>query len=472
MLQLNNMRRVIPPRIWSNSLQVATYCTSVKPGKTKIQDGPDLVDFISNNVPSREEYQQMKLKRNASDSGRLRLPPWLRREIPVGGNYQKIKDSLRGLNLHTVCEEAKCPNIGECWGGNENQTATATIMLLGDTCTRGCRFCSVKTSRAPPPPDPNEPYSTATAIAAWGLDYVVLTSVDRDDLEDGGSDHFGKTVEEIKKRNSSILVECLTPDFRGNLDHVARVARSGLDVYAHNIETVEAFQRHVRDHRANFSQSMKVLKFVKEYNKEMVTKTSVMLGFGETDKQVLETMEKLREADVDCLTFGQYMQPTKRHLKVVEYVTPEKFKMWEEIGNKMGFAYTASGPLVRSSYKAGLFQSSDEVGYCECDYHMMNWKGDYYGVPSVTRDESKCGDFDQGCETHCLLKFAGALKHGAWSKNEIGIKYGDLWCQNERDLKDMYGTLDYQLCGHGFKRVNVRTTDPLCCTDYKRVDCH
>lgn len=232
-------------------------------------------------------------------------------------------------------------------------------MLLGDTCTRGCRFCAVKTSRAPPAPDPNEPFNTGKALAAWGLDYVVLTSVDRDDLADGGSEHFAATVRHIKKLSPNMLVECLTPDFHGDMEAVARVALSGLDVYAHNIETVEPFQKFVRDRRANFDQSLKVLRHAKkvrrEANDEVLTKTSIMLGFGETDAMVLKTMENLREAEVDCLTLGQYMQPTKKHLKVVEYVTPEKFKHWEEVGGKMGFVYTASGPLVRSSYKAGEF---------------------------------------------------------------------------------------------------------------------
>jgi lipoic acid synthetase len=213
----------------------------------------------------------------------------------------------------------------------------------------------VKTSRKPPPPDPNEPVNTARAIAAWGLDYVVLTSVDRDDLPDGGSEHFAETVRELKRRSPTLLVECLTPDFRGDLSAVERVALSGLDVYAHNIETVEKFQPFVRDPRANYKQSLAVLKHVKQLKNNILTKTSIMLGFGEKDEEVLKTMEDLRANGVDCLTLGQYMQPTKRHVQVNEYVTPEKFKHWEEVGAKLGFAYTASGPLVRSSYKAGEF---------------------------------------------------------------------------------------------------------------------
>ncbi|XP_077574571.1 lipoyl synthase, mitochondrial [Stigmatopora nigra] len=318
-------------------------------------DGPTLQDFISGDLSEKSNWTEYRgdLKRQKGE--RLRLPPWLKTEIPIGKNYNRLKNSLRDLNLHTVCEEARCPNVGECWGGGEYSTATATIMLMGDTCTRGCRFCSVKTARLPPPLDPQEPYNTAKAIVAWGLDYVVLTSVDRDDIADGGAEHFAKTVSHLKERNPQILVECLTPDFRGDLAAVEKIALSGLDVYAHNVETVRELQRHVRDPRANFDQSLSVLKHAKKTNPTLLTKTSIMLGLGETDQQIQNTLNELRKAEVDCLTLGQYMQPTKRHLKVDEYVTPEKFAYWEKVGNDMGFVYTASGPLVRSSYKAGEF---------------------------------------------------------------------------------------------------------------------
>ncbi|KAM6939634.1 lipoyl synthase, mitochondrial [Xenentodon cancila] len=319
------------------------------------EDGPDLQDFISGDLSEKSAWTDYKgdLKRQKGE--RLRLPPWLKTEIPIGKNYSRLKNTLRDLNLHTVCEEARCPNIGECWGGGEYATATATIMLMGDTCTRGCRFCSVKTARRPPPLDPDEPYNTAKAITAWGLDYVVLTSVDRDDIPDGGAAHFAMTVSNLKERNSQILIECLTPDFRGDLAAVEKIALSGLDVYAHNVETVRELQRYVRDPRANFDQSLSVLKHAKKVKPSVLTKTSIMLGLGETDQQILNTLTELREAGVDCLTLGQYMQPTKRHLKVEEYVTPERFAHWEKVGNEMGFVYTASGPLVRSSYKAGEF---------------------------------------------------------------------------------------------------------------------
>ncbi|XP_062865153.1 lipoyl synthase, mitochondrial [Trichomycterus rosablanca] len=337
----------------------ATTSTSASPeGRKKAigeDDGPNLQDFVSGDLSEKSRWEEYRGQLKRQRGERLRLPPWLKTEIPIGKNYNRLKNTLRDLNLHTVCEEARCPNIGECWGGGEYATATATIMLMGDTCTRGCRFCSVKTARAPPPPDPDEPRNTAKAIVAWGLDYVVLTSVDRDDLADGGAEHFAQTVSHLKERNPKILVECLTPDFRGDLSAVERVALSGLDVYAHNVETVRDLQRYVRDPRANFDQSLNVLRQAKSSKPSVLTKTSIMLGLGETDAQVHSALRELRDCGVDCLTFGQYMQPTKRHLKVEEYVTPEKFAYWEKVGEEMGFLYTASGPLVRSSYKAGEF---------------------------------------------------------------------------------------------------------------------
>ncbi|KAJ4298753.1 hypothetical protein N0V88_003785 [Collariella sp. IMI 366227] len=287
-----------------------------------------------------------------------RLPEWLKTPIPSAGanpNFAKIKSDLRGLGLHTVCEEARCPNIGECWGGSNKAEATATIMLMGDTCTRGCRFCSVKTNRRPPPLDPHEPENTAEALARWGLGYVVLTSVDRDDLADGGARHFAETIRRIKSKKPTLLVEALTGDFQGDLDMVKIVAESGLDVYAHNVETTEGLTPYVRDRRATFRQSLKVLEHVKTVKgKEgIITKTSIMLGLGETEEELWETLRELRKVDVDVVTFGQYMRPTKRHLKVEKYVTPDEFELWRQRALDMGFLYCASGPLVRSSYKAG-----------------------------------------------------------------------------------------------------------------------
>ena len=228
-------------------------------------------------------------------------------------------------------------------------------MIMGDTCTRGCSFCSVKTSRRPPPVDTDEPKKVAEAVKEWGLDYVVLTSVDRDDMPDQGSGHFRAVVQAIKRESPEMLVEALTPDFQGNVDFIDKVATSGLDVYAHNVETVERLQRRMRDHRANYWQSLGVLERVKEVNSNIVTKTSLMLGVGETDEDLTQTLKDLRSANVDVVTFGQYLQPSKRHMPVKAYVTPEKFQEWQEVAEGMGFKYVASGPLVRSSYKAGEF---------------------------------------------------------------------------------------------------------------------
>ena len=282
-----------------------------------------------------------------------RLPSWLQTPIPNNANYKSIKRDLRGLNLHTVCEEARCPNISDCWGGSDKSAATATIMLMGDTCTRGCRFCSVKTSKAPPPLDPHEPEHTAEALKRWGLGYVVLTSVDRDDLADGGASHFAETIMKIKSKAPGMLVEALTGDYAGDLEMVSRVARSGLDVYAHNVETVEELTPAVRDRRAKFRQSLSVLKHAKEARPDLITKTSIMLGLGETEDQLWETLRELRKVDVDVVTFGQYMRPTKRHMPVHTYVTPAVFETWRQRALDLGFLYCASGPLVRSSYKAG-----------------------------------------------------------------------------------------------------------------------
>ncbi|XP_076031539.1 lipoyl synthase, mitochondrial isoform X2 [Oratosquilla oratoria] len=342
---------------WSASNPVCHGSILSEGKKKKIAEGPSLGDFISGEVTGETSWAEYsgKLKREPHERERLRLPPWLKREIPVGKNFHKLKNDLRGLKLHTVCEEARCPNIGECWGGNKDNVSTATIMLMGDTCTRGCRFCSVKTARRPPPVDPEEPKNTAEAIAEWGLDYVVLTSVDRDDMADGGAAHFAETVKELKRRNPEILVECLVPDFSGKEDCVEMVASSGLDVYAHNIETVEELTWLVRDPRAKYRQSLAALEHAKKAKQDLITKSSIMLGLGETDEQVLQTMKDLRTSGVDCVTLGQYMQPTKRHLKVVEYITPDKYKHWEDVGNELGFTYTASGALVRSSYRAGEF---------------------------------------------------------------------------------------------------------------------
>ena len=331
--------------------------------RDKLNAGPSFADFVSggskngDNAPLDSSEAYALKTAFVGPAGRkkemTRLPTWLKTPIPDSKNYQRLKKDLRGLNLHTVCEEARCPNISDCWGGGDKSAATATIMLMGDTCTRGCRFCSVKTSRSPTALDPHEPENTAEAISRWGLGYVVLTSVDRDDLADGGARHFAETVIKIKQKAPNILVECLTGDYGGDPAMVEAVARSGLDVYAHNVETVEALSSQVRDRRASFQQSLRVLDAAKQARPSLITKTSLMLGFGETDEQLWDALRQLRAVNVDVVTFGQYMRPTKRHMAVHEYVTPDRFELWRQRALDLGFLYCASGPLVRSSYKAG-----------------------------------------------------------------------------------------------------------------------
>ncbi|MGZ3722592.1 MAG: lipoyl synthase, partial [Bdellovibrionales bacterium] len=243
-----------------------------------------------------------------------------------------------------------CPNIGECWGGG-----TATIMLMGDTCTRGCRFCNVKTGNPKGKLDLEEPSKVAFAISKMGMDYIVLTSVDRDDLPDEGSLHFAKTVRLLKESSPTLLVEVLTPDFKGNEQFIAHIVDAEPDVFAHNVETVERLQKRVRDPRAGYAQSLRVLEYVKERDATRYTKTSIMLGLGEADDEIRQTLRDLRGVGCDVVTFGQYLQPRKRHLPVEDFVTPDKFKEWQAEAEGMGFLYVASGPLVRSSYRAGEF---------------------------------------------------------------------------------------------------------------------
>jgi lipoic acid synthetase len=352
------------PSTTSRQFATATDHPSEKPRvrptsfADKLNAGPSFSEFVDGREAHLDPSEAYELKTalvgpKGKQKQITRLPSWLKTPIPDSSNYKKIKNDLRGLNLHTVCEEARCPNISDCWGGSSKAAATATIMLMGDTCTRGCRFCSVKTSKAPPPLDPHEPEHTAEALSRWGLGYVVLTSVDRDDLADGGARHFAETVRKIKNKSPTTLVECLTGDYAGDLEMVKLVATSGLDVYAHNVETVEALTPQVRDRRATFRQSLSVLKAAKAAREDLITKTSIMLGLGENEPQIWDALRELRKINVDVVTFGQYMRPTKRHMAVHEYVTPDVFEMWRQRALDMGFLYCASGPLVRSSYKAG-----------------------------------------------------------------------------------------------------------------------
>jgi lipoic acid synthetase len=283
-------------------------------------------------------------------SGLKAKPDWIKVRAPAGEKYFEIKELLKGLNLATVCQEARCPNMAECWSGG-----TATFMLMGEVCTRGCRFCSVKTGNPKGKIDNDEPEKVGYAISKMTLDYVVLTSVDRDDLPDEGSSHFARTVQVIKSERPDILVEVLTPDFKGNEEFIAKIIDAKPDVFAHNVETVERLQKRVRDPRATYKQSMRVLEYAKERDNTRFTKTSLMLGLGETDEEILQTLKDLRAINCDVVTFGQYLQPTKTKLKVEEFVTPEKFEYWQKTAEAMGFLYVASGPLVRSSYRAGEF---------------------------------------------------------------------------------------------------------------------
>jgi len=276
----------------------------------------------------------------------LPKPSWLRVPMPGGDRYRRVKETLDGLSLHTVCREASCPNVGECWGGG-----TATVMLMGDVCTRGCRFCDVRTSARPPPLDPEEPRHLAEAVSGLGLDYIVVTSVDRDDLPDGGAAHFAEAIRRLKEI-PGLLVEVLTPDFQGDAEAVRTVGRAAPDVFANNVETVRRLQATVRDRRASYEQTLGVLALMKREFPSIVTKSSIMAGLGETEPEVEETMRDLRGAGVEILTLGQYLRPSAWHLPVVEWVPPARFAAWREKGLSMGFRYVASGPLVRSSYRA------------------------------------------------------------------------------------------------------------------------
>jgi lipoic acid synthetase len=279
-----------------------------------------------------------------------RKPEWLKIRPPSGEKYLFIKKLKEGLELHTVCEEAHCPNIYECWGGG-----TATFMLLGDTCTRHCRFCAVKSGKPNGYLDPFEPIKVAYAIRQMGLKYAVITSVDRDDLEDGGASHFARTIKEVKRLSPETLIEVLIPDFKGDLNAVKTVVEAKPDVIAHNVETVRRLTPYVRDPRANFDQSLNVLRAVKRFDQAIYTKSSIMLGLGEEKEEVISAMRELREANVDFLTIGQYLRPSRAHLPVKEYVHPLTFEEYKRIAEDMGFKYVAAGPLVRSSYRAGEF---------------------------------------------------------------------------------------------------------------------
>ncbi len=285
-----------------------------------------------------------------------RKPPWLRARMPGGGKYTAVKNTVTENRLATVCEESHCPNIGECWSNG-----TATIMLMGSVCTRACRFCSVDTGNPKGWLDANEPNGAAESVRLMDLRYVVLTSVDRDDLPDGGAAHYAACIRAIKQVNPQTAVEALTPDFAGRLDDVTTVVTSGLEVFAQNLETVERLTHVVRDPRAGYQQTLDVLAHAKRAGAPL-TKSSLMVGLGETDDEIRTAMQALREHDVDVLTLGQYLRPTPNHLDIDRWVHPDQFAAYREWGLDMGFTEVASGPLVRSSYRADRILEKNNLG--------------------------------------------------------------------------------------------------------------
>lgn len=284
-------------------------------------------------------------------------PKWLRAKMPSGTGYSSVRSIVSEHRLSTVCEESMCPNIGECWNAG-----TATIMVLGSVCTRACRFCAVDTGNPKGWLDAEEPANTGRAVQLMGLEYVVITSVDRDDLSDGGAEHYAACVREIKTRNPKTAVEALTPDFNGVHEQIETVVESGLDVFAQNVETVRRLTHPVRDPRAGYEQTLDVLRHAKQHRPNVLTKTSLMLGLGERDSEIVQAMDDLRDAGVDILTLGQYLRPTPNHLAVERYVTPEEFDAYRAEGLERGFVEVVAGPMVRSSYRAEQVLQKNNVG--------------------------------------------------------------------------------------------------------------
>lgn len=299
----------------------------------------------------------VKEHRNSEPLIRGDKPSWMRAKMPSGSGYSGTRKIVHEQRLSTVCEESMCPNIGECWNAG-----TATIMVMGSVCTRACRFCAVDTGNPKGWLDPEEPLNSARAVKLMGLEYVVITSVDRDDLDDGGASHYAACVREIKKLNPNTAVEALTPDFNGVKEHVALVVDSGLEVFAQNVETVRRLTHPVRDPRAGYEQSIEVLRYAKAHRPSVLTKTSLMLGLGERNNEIMQTMHDLRAANVDILTLGQYLRPTPNHLPVERYVTPKEFDAYRSEGLEKGFVEVVAGPMVRSSYRAEQVLQKNNVG--------------------------------------------------------------------------------------------------------------
>ncbi len=297
------------------------------------------------------------IKRSAADAERLAKPDWLRMRIKSSPKFETVRGIVHEHRLATVCEEAKCPNMSECWSAG-----TATIMLMGDVCTRACKFCSVNTGNPKGWLDPEEAANTARAVQLMGLKYVVLTSVNRDDLPDGGAGHYAEVVRAVKALNPDTAVEALTPDFLGDLAAVDVLVDSGIEVFAQNVETVERLTHPVRDPRAGYAQTLEVLAHGKAHRPEVITKTSLMLGLGESEDELKRCMDDCRHHNVDVLTLGQYLQPTRNHFPIARYVTPEEFETYREWGLERGFREVVSGTFVRSSYRAERVLEGNNVG--------------------------------------------------------------------------------------------------------------
>ena len=299
----------------------------------------------------------VKQRRDSEPMVRGDKPSWLRAKMPSGSGYSGTRKIVHEHRLSTVCEESMCPNIGECWNAG-----TATIMVMGSVCTRACRFCAVDTGNPKGWLDTEEPRNSAKAVQLMGLEYVVITSVDRDDLADGGASHYAECVREIKKLNPNTAVEALTPDFNGVREHVELVVDSGLEVFAQNVETVKRLTHPVRDPRASYDQTIEVLRHAKDHRPDVLTKTSLMLGLGERDNEIMTSMDDLRAANVDIVTLGQYLRPTPNHLAVERYVTPTEFEAYRMEGLDKGFVEVVAGPMVRSSYRAEQVLQKNNVG--------------------------------------------------------------------------------------------------------------
>ena len=320
----------------------------------------DTVDGAPAATPDEAPIRVVKngiARKDAASVPRERKPEWLKVKLPSGGAYQQVKETVKAHRLSTVCEEAMCPNLAECWNAG-----TATIMLMGSVCTRACKFCAVDTGNPRGRLDPDEPRLAAESVRLMGLRYIVLTSVDRDDLPDGGASHYARCVREIKRVNPDTAVEALTPDFQGVFEHVQLVLDSGIEVYAQNVETVRRLTHPVRDPRASYEQTLDVLAYAKRARPDVLTKTSLMLGLGETDDEIMAAMQDLRAIGVDIVTFGQYLRPTPSHLPVERWVTPAEFAAYRDQGLALGFLEVVSGPLVRSSYRAERALEKNNVG--------------------------------------------------------------------------------------------------------------